>query len=91
MVCPGAKYPRWIVIVSNREKSQARIQWRWAKCLNDSSLFQRESRRYVNANLQGMSPLKIGVKGDIPPSSFNSLYLAFESYVRIMQINSKSG
>ena len=28
-------------------------------------------RRYVSANLQGMSPLKIGVKGDIPPSSFN--------------------
>mgnify|MGYP006174168377 FL=1 len=24
-------------------------------------------RRYVNANLQGMTPLKIGVKGDIPP------------------------
>jgi len=24
VVCLGAKYPRWIVIVSNREKSQAR-------------------------------------------------------------------
>ena len=44
-------------------------------------------RRYVNANLQGMFPLKIGVKGDIPPW----LCLAFESYVRIMQINSKDG
>ena len=47
--------------------------------------------RYVNANLQGMSPLKIGVKGDIPPCAFKSLCLAFESYVRIMQINSKDG
>ena len=48
-------------------------------------------RRYVNANLQGFSPLKIGVRGDIPSSSFQSLCLAFESYVRIMPINSKEG
>ena len=48
-------------------------------------------RRYVNANLQGMSPLKIGVKGDIPPCAFKSLCVAFESYIRIMQINSKEG
>jgi hypothetical protein len=24
-------------------------------------------RRYVNVNIAGMSPLKIGVKGDVPP------------------------
>ena len=48
-------------------------------------------RRYVNGNLQGMSPLKIGVKGDIPPCAFKSLCVAFERFVRIMQINSKSG
>ena len=48
-------------------------------------------RRYVNGNLQGMSPLKIGVKGDIPPCVFKMLCVAFESYVRIMQINSKEG
>ena len=48
-------------------------------------------RRYVNANLQGMSPLTVGVKGDIPPCVFKSLCVAFESFVRIMQINSKSG
>ena len=47
--------------------------------------------RYVNANLQGMSPLKIGVKGDIPPCVFKTLCVTFESYVRIMQINSKEG
>ena len=46
--------------------------------------------RYVNANLQGMSPLKVGVKGDIPPCAFKSLCVVFESFVRIMQINSKS-
>jgi len=37
-----------------------------------------------------MSPLKIGVKGDVPPCAFKSLCVAFESFVRIMQINSKS-
>jgi hypothetical protein len=47
--------------------------------------------RYVNANLQGFSPLKIGVRGDIPSSSFQSLCLAFESSVWIMQLNSKEG
>jgi hypothetical protein len=39
-------------------------------------------RCYVNANLVGMSPLKVGVKGDVPPCSFRSLCMAFESYVR---------
>ena len=48
-------------------------------------------RRYVNSNLQGMSPLKIGVKGDVPPCALKLLCIAFESFVRIMQINSKSG
>ena len=38
-----------------------------------------------------MSSLKIGVKGDIPPCVFKSLCVAFESFVCIMQINSKSG
>jgi len=27
---------------------------------------------YVNSNLQGMSPLKIGVKGDVPPCAFKA-------------------
>jgi hypothetical protein len=38
-------------------------------------------RHYVNANLVGMSPLKPGVMGDVPASSFKSLCVAFESYV----------
>ena len=46
-------------------------------------------RKYVNANLQGMSPLKCGVKGDVPAWAFKALCLAFESYVRIQQLNSR--
>ena len=50
-------------------------------------------RCYVNAKLQIMSPLKIGVKGGVPPCVFKSLCVAIESFVHIMimQINSKSG
>ena len=48
-------------------------------------------RRYVNANLHGMSPLKCGVKGDVPKWAFQSVCLAFESYVRIQQLNSRQG
>ena len=48
-------------------------------------------RCYVHANLQGMSLLKIGVKGDIPPCVFKLLCMAFESFVWIMQINSREG
>ncbi len=44
-------------------------------------------RRYINANIAGMSPLKIGVKGDVPTCAFKSLCIAFKSFVRIMQIN----
>ena len=40
--------------------------------------------RYINANIAGMSPLKIGVKGDVPTFAFKSLCIAFESFVRIM-------
>ena len=29
-------------------------------------------RRYVNVNIAGMSPLKIGVKGDVPPCAFKA-------------------
>jgi hypothetical protein len=36
-------------------------------------------RRYVNANIAGMSPLKHGVKGDVPPCAFKSLRVAFEN------------
>ncbi len=42
---------------------------------------------YVNANIAGMSPLKHGVKGDVPPYAFKLLCVAFESFVCIQQIN----
>ena len=38
-----------------------------------------------------MSPLKIGVKGDVPTCAFKSLCIAFESFVCIQQINSRQG
>jgi hypothetical protein len=47
--------------------------------------------KYVNANIAGMSPLKPGVKGDIPVCAFKSLCVVFESYARIQQINSRQG
>jgi hypothetical protein len=48
-------------------------------------------RRYVNANIVGMSPLKHDVKGDMPPCAFKLLCVAFESFVCIQQINSRQG
>ncbi len=44
---------------------------------------------YLNANLAGMSPLKPGVMGDVPASSFKLLCVAFESYVRICRLNTE--
>ncbi len=46
-------------------------------------------RKYVNVNITGMSPLKHGVKGDVPACAFKSISIVFESYVRIQQINSR--
>jgi hypothetical protein len=48
-------------------------------------------RRYVNANIAGMSPLKIGVKGDVPMCVFKLLCVAVESFVCIQQIKSCQG
>jgi hypothetical protein len=47
--------------------------------------------KYVNANISGVSPLKPGVKGDVPDCTFKSLCIAFESYIHIQQINSRQG
>ncbi len=48
-------------------------------------------RHNVSANIAGMSPLKHGLKGDVPPCAFKSLCVAFKSFVRIQQINSRQG
>jgi hypothetical protein len=47
--------------------------------------------RYINANIAGMSPLKIGVKGDVPTCVFKLLCIAVENFVRIQQTNSCQG
>ena len=47
--------------------------------------------RYINTNIAGMPLLKIGVKGDVPTCAFKLLCIAFESFVCIMQINSRQG
>ena len=44
-------------------------------------------RRYSKLGLAGQSPLKPGVKSDIAKWAYNSLTVAFESYVRINQLN----
>ena len=36
-------------------------------------------RKYVNSNIAGMSPLKPGVKGNVPAWVFKTLCVAFES------------
>ncbi len=47
----------------------------------------RTIQRYVNSGLAGLSPLKPGVKSDIPKWAYSALCTAFESYVRINQLN----
>jgi len=44
-------------------------------------------RRYAKLGLVGESPMKPGVKSEIPKWAYNSLCVAFESYVRINQLN----
>ena len=49
----------------------------------------RSIQRYVNDhNNIGISPVKMGSRGNIPPWAYSALCNAFESYVRIMQVNS---
>jgi hypothetical protein len=47
----------------------------------------RTIQRYANGGLAGLSPLKPGVKSDIPKWAYSALCTAFESYVRINQLN----
>jgi hypothetical protein len=44
-------------------------------------------QQYVNNGIAGQSPLKPGIKSDIPKWAYKSLCIAFESYVRINQLN----
>ncbi|KAL7532024.1 hypothetical protein ACHAWF_009676 [Thalassiosira exigua] len=47
--------------------------------------------RYVNEGLAGASPLKSGEQGDVPQFVFNTLAKAFESFMRIQQLNARGG
>jgi len=47
----------------------------------------RTLQRYAKMGLAETSPVKPGVKSDIPMCAYNSLCVAFESYVRINQLN----
>ncbi len=42
---------------------------------------------YAKKGLVGHSPLKPGIKSGVPKWAYNSLCVAFESYVRINQLN----
>ncbi len=50
----------------------------------------RSIQRYVNDNNNiGNSPIKMGSRGNIPKWTYSALCNAFDSYVRIMQVNSR--
>ena len=51
----------------------------------------RTLQRYANDGIGGTSPLKPGVQSDIPKSLYKSLCIAFESYIRINQLNARDG
>ena len=73
-------YPRqWIVVVSDCKKVKPEY--------NGVDPHPATIRKYVNANIAGMSPLKPEVKGDIAACVFKSLSVALKTSVRIEQIN----
>jgi hypothetical protein len=47
----------------------------------------RTIQQYASNGLAGLSPMKPGVKSDIPKWAYSSLCTALESYVRINQLN----
>ena len=48
-------------------------------------------RYVVELGLVGMSPLKTGPEGNIPREVYNSLCMAYGSFLRINQINGRGG
>ncbi len=83
-------------MVCKREKktgglSSLQIEAKAKKEFDGVGLSNVTFRRYNSANIAGMSPLKIGAKGGVPACAFKSLCIAFESFIRIQQINSRQG
>ena len=68
--------------------SSEEIHQLMSKRFNGTAPGARTIRRYVNDyKLVGVSPVKQGSPGNIPPASFESLCVAVESYISIMQLN----
>jgi hypothetical protein len=65
--------------ISKREKLE----------FNGACLSARTIQQYANNGLAGQSPLKLGVKSNIPKWVYSSLCMAFESYVCINQLNKR--
>lgn len=51
----------------------------------------RKIQRYVKKNVTGVSPIRRGPQGNINPLVYKNLCMAFESYLRINQINARIG
>ena len=83
MVCKGEGETRWPIFVCNFEKVKVEF--------DGVGPTARTLQRYANDGIAGVLPLKPGVKSDIPKSLYKSLSVAFESYVRINQLNSRDG
>ena len=72
--------------------SSEEIHQLMSKRFNGTAPGARTIRRYVNDyKLVGVSPVKQGSPGNIPPASFESLCVAVESYISIMQLNRRCG
>ncbi len=51
----------------------------------------RTIQREICEGRVGVSPKKMGPQGYFPPKTFNNLVNAFESYIKIMQMNGHGG
>ncbi len=56
----------------------------------NTTLSGRTIRRYVGNGMIGVSPLKMGPDGGVPDNHFKLLLTAFETYIRISQINGET-
>ncbi len=54
-------------------------------------IHNRTIQREMAAGRVGVSPLKPGVKGNFPALTFQHLVNAFESFIKIKQLNGQGG
>ncbi len=55
----------------------------------DIKICNRKIQRYVKKNIVGASPVRRGPQGNVKPVVYKNLCMAFESYLRINQINAR--